>query len=270
MLYHSGARNFECSICSNKFFQMEHLKRHMQSIHHQELNHIQQQVPMNTEPKSKSRPMSYQYITNDTVKSSPANITPNSIYSNTENQNFQQENTCQSPSNHASSSLCYKVTSKCTYKCHRCEFSTAKIYALNEHMIGEHVDDDTFKTNSKSHMISLPFICSFCSYKTDKKNNLKRHLQNNHSSQFTAPLLLSNDAIMVHPNTRFQCGLCRRYFVNMDEFVKHMTDKHKMHVYILDSNNESTNSVQEQLKNRGRAEVLNIFFTQKLLLNSII
>jgi len=93
-------------------------------------------------------------------------------------------------------------------------------------------------------------------FRSDKKTNLKRHLQNNHSSQLTAPLLLSNDALMVHPNTRFQCGLCRRYHVNMNDFVKHMTEKHKMQVLIIDSNNEGCSSVQEQLRTHGRAELI--------------
>jgi hypothetical protein len=38
---------------------------------------------------------------------------------------------------------------------------------------------------------------------------------------------LSNDAVMAHPTTRFQCDLCRRYNNTMNEFVKHLTDKHK-------------------------------------------
>ena len=33
MLYHQGQRNYECPKCSNKFYQMEHLKRHLTSIH---------------------------------------------------------------------------------------------------------------------------------------------------------------------------------------------------------------------------------------------
>ena len=33
MLYHQGQRNYECPKCNNKFYQMEHLKRHLTSIH---------------------------------------------------------------------------------------------------------------------------------------------------------------------------------------------------------------------------------------------
>ena len=29
---------------------------------------------------------------------------------------------------------------------------------------------------------------------------------------------------------RFQCGLCRRYQSNVDEFIKHITEKHRMDV----------------------------------------
>jgi hypothetical protein len=73
---------------------------------------------------------------------------------------------------------------------------------------------------------------------------------------------------------RFQCGLCRRYQSNVDEFIKHITEKHRMdvniinhrkkkhflinlfflwQVVILDSANNG--NIHQQIKSRGRAEV---------------
>ncbi len=34
---------------------------------------------------------------------------------------------------------------------------------------------------------------------------------------------------------RFQCGLCRRYQSNVDEFIKHITEKHRMDVSVFDN-----------------------------------
>ncbi len=33
--------------------------------------------------------------------------------------------------------------------------------------------------------------------------------------------------------SRFQCGLCRRYQSNVDEFIKHITEKHRMDVCVF-------------------------------------
>ena len=247
MLYHSGARNYECSICGNKFYQMEHLKRHLQSIHHQDTQttSIQHPKQQHHDGGKRSRSLPRQYL-NNIVK--PVEV----------GNNLQQEQTivtasqpqqAQATANTATTSQqCYKVTSKCMYKCHQCDYSTIKLYSLNEHVINSHL-------NNSDSLINGLLLCSFCTYTTNKKINLKRHLQNNHSSQTTAPILLSNDALMIHPNTRFQCGLCRRYHSNINEFVKHITEKHKMQVCIIDSNlNE--NIIQEQLQTRGRAELI--------------
>ena len=247
MLYHSGARNYECSICGNKFYQMEHLKRHLQSIHHQDMQpstsssttmtNIQHQQHHDGGKRSRSLPRQYLNNNNNTIK--PVEISSN---------NIQQQQQVITSTQQQQQQQCYKVTSKCMYKCHQCDYSTIKLFSLNEHVINIHLNNNN-NTNSSS------LFCSFCTYTTNKKINLKRHLQNNHSSQTTAPILLSNDALMIHPNTRFQCGLCRRYHSNINEFVKHITEKHKMQVCIIDSNlNE--NIIQEQLQTRGRAELV--------------
>ncbi|CAF4637620.1 unnamed protein product, partial [Rotaria magnacalcarata] len=57
----------------------------------------------------------------------------------------------------------------------------------------------------------------------------------------------------INPLFRFQCGLCRRYQSNVDEFIKHITEKHRMDVVILDSANNG--NIHQQIKSRGRAEV---------------
>ncbi len=82
---------------------------------------------------------------------------------------------------------------------------------------------------------------------------VQRHLHHNHAGQSNTPVLLSNDALLSNPNTkyeekrkvsnvifcfiRFQCGLCRRYQSNVDEFIKHITEKHRMDVNIIQSEN---------------------------------
>ncbi|CAF3961928.1 unnamed protein product, partial [Rotaria sp. Silwood2] len=81
-----------------------------------------------------------------------------------------------------------------------------------------------------------------------------RHLHHNHAGQSNTPVLLSNDALLSNPNTKFQCGLCRRYQSNVDEFIKHITEKHRMDVVILDSANNG--NIHQQIKSRGRAELI--------------
>lgn len=82
---------------------------------------------------------------------------------------------------------------------------------------------------------------------------MKRHLHNRHSSQTVAPILLSNDAIITSGGTRFQCSTCLAYMANVNEYTKHMNERHAIQVYILDLNGET--SIQEQLQTKGRAEV---------------
>ena len=97
------------------------------------------------------------------------------------------------------------------------------------------------------------YPCSFCTYRANKKPNLKRHLNTKHSSQIAAPILLSNDPIIKNVNNRFQCSTCRSYLVNINEYIKHMNEKHGIQVYIVDMSGEV--SIQDQLNSKGRAEV---------------
>ncbi|CAF3567937.1 unnamed protein product [Rotaria sp. Silwood1] len=208
MLYHQGQRNYECPKCNNKFYQMEHLKRHLTSIHKLNIPQIGR---------------GNRLFGSDLLKrnSDMPNIPPP----------------------HGTVPQCYKVISKCVFTCQKCPFSTTKLYHLNEHVKSEHLQLD-----DSAH------VCTFCSYITDKKTNLKRHLHHNHAGQSNTPVLLSNDALLSNPNTKFQCGLCRRYQSNVDEFIKHITEKHRMDVVILDSANNG--NIHQQIKSRGRAELI--------------
>ncbi|UJR31208.1 hypothetical protein I4U23_018712 [Adineta vaga] len=208
MLYHQGQRNYECPKCNNKFYQMEHLKRHLTSIHKLNIPQIGR---------------GNRLFSSDILKrhSDMPNIPPP----------------------HGTVPQCYKVISKCVFTCQKCPFSTTKLYHLNEHVKSEHLQLD-----DSAH------VCTFCSYITDKKTNLKRHLHHNHAGQSNTPVLLSNDALLSNPNTKFQCGLCRRYQSNVDEFIKHITEKHRMDVVILDSANNG--NIHQQIKSRGRAELI--------------
>jgi hypothetical protein len=66
------------------------------------------------------------------------------------------------PPLHGTVPQCYKVISKCVFTCQKCPFSTTKLYHLNEHVKSEHLQLD-----DSAH------VCTFCSYITDKKTNLK-------------------------------------------------------------------------------------------------
>ncbi|CAF2771535.1 unnamed protein product [Rotaria sp. Silwood2] len=208
MLYHQGQRNYECPKCNNKFYQMEHLKRHLTSIHKLNIPQIGR---------------GNRLFSSDILK--------------------RNSDMPHIPPPHGTVPQCYKVISKCVFTCQKCPFSTTKLYHLNEHVKSEHLQLD-----DSAH------VCTFCSYITDKKTNLNRHLHHNHAGQSNTPVLLSNDALLSNPNTKFQCGLCRRYQSNVDEFIKHITEKHRMDVVILDSANNG--NIHQQIKSRGRAELI--------------
>lgn len=86
-------------------------------------------------------------------------------------------------------------------------------------------DDDLF-----DNIIINELTCSFCTYTADKKQILKEHLEFNHSSQSSVPILLSNDSILVNPNTKFKCGTCKLFLNSINEYITHMNDKHKIQV----------------------------------------
>jgi hypothetical protein len=163
------------------------------------------------------------------------------------------------PPPHGTVPQCYKVISKCVFTCQKCPFSTTKLYHLNEHVKSEHLQLD-----DSAH------VCTFCSYITDKKTNLKViNMINSREFLFNKFIYLSFSVIyiiimlvnrihryfyrMTHFYQiqiqskrkqgfllnfffslliRFQCGLCRRYQTNVDEFIKHITEKHRMDVNI--------------------------------------
>ncbi len=72
------------------------------------------------------------------------------------------------PPPHGTVPQCYKVISKCVFTCQKCPFSTTKLYHLNEHVKSEHLQLD-----DSAH------VCTFCSYITDKKTNLKVNIEKN-------------------------------------------------------------------------------------------
>jgi hypothetical protein len=233
MLYHTGARNFECKICGNKFFQMEHLKRHMQSIHNviscdstntttSSKSQVKTKKLLKTPKDSKEKiPPVMAPTTVTDIDISNSNLDDNIILveNNTVNQLLLEQNNShpalltqhnldQHHSNQDSSD-CYKITSKCVFKCQKCEFSTNKLFTLNDHVISKHVErvnytnemnsnselngdeateltdeftddlDDLDENNSQECDLSnlngndLNFSCAFCNFKSTKKNALK-------------------------------------------------------------------------------------------------
>ena len=234
MLYHTGARNFQCDLCVNKFFQMEHLKRHMQSIHNiTSVSNSNSQSNSSKTMKRKKLQGTLQLQKpnpTDLINANPQ-INPG-INLNCSDTNVQEK--------------CLKVTSNCIYKCKDCEFSNVELYKLNEHIIRNHSslvssdlasfveskdvnletdedsgvsnsgqnekEDTTFIINKNNEIFSSSesdkqifkiFPCSFCTFKTNKKSIIKRHLDENHSSLSPPePIFLSNDPILTDINTK--------------------------------------------------------------------
>ncbi|CAF0707513.1 unnamed protein product [Brachionus calyciflorus] len=242
MLYHMGARNFECTICGNKFFQMEHLKRHMQSIHNSSI--------ANLSTKAKK------------AEESEKNPLASTISNVQTNQQITQS---------------YTVLTKCLYKCQKCSFNSEELFDLNQHIIKEHTqktlndsqldiinndslydygeesDEDEenfseFEENFEHEDDLLCYMCSFCNYKTDKKSFLRSHLIKNHSSDVINPIILNNDSLVTDPNTKFQCGSCSFLLDNINDFTKHMMEKHKINVYLIDAPQNDQNLLQPQVK----------------------
>jgi len=167
------------------------------------------------------------------------------------------------------------------YKCQQCDYSTVKIYSLNDHINDKHsasnttnisqlisqeihfedyesvagddsqdeededlsfVDDiiNNYSNNPKT------FSCSFCAFTVDKKQTLRVHLEENHSSQASAPVLLANDSVLAQPNTKFKCDTCKLFLDNINEYIKHMNETHKIQVFLLDTNCESSSTQTQQ------------------------
>jgi len=209
MLYHTGARNFECTMCGNKFFQMEHLKRHMQSIHN-----IILQSEAQTNGKTTKKLSFYKHNpSNEFLKQCSINTTNENSTAESAGNSSTEENTQDhllsssnlSNQNTQGQSSC-KINVKCLYKCNKCQFETASLLALNQHVRNVHqlansqIEIEIFKeeeeqdeteeeennqdeigeefnaTLSEVQDFSLNnfiFNCSFCSYKSSKKAFLK-------------------------------------------------------------------------------------------------
>lgn len=164
MLYHAGARNFECKVCGNKFFQMEHLKRHMQSIHNScaaELNTLTAK-PSESKPDSNLSNKKINKIIELKQKSidEPPNdetnlplidnvdddkptmaddtvLSTNLTYPNDDEQTGAKiNNNCVNQIDQ--SQTYHKVISKCLYKCQKCDYSSTKLFNLNQHVINKH------------------------------------------------------------------------------------------------------------------------------------
>lgn len=285
MLYHTGARNFSCELCGNKFFQMEHLKRHMQSIHN-----------ITSQTTSSSSSVQKVYSQKSTTNKKPKKTYD--LQKLVDDGFIRQGPTIttiineEDASSYLSDRLCLRISSRCMYKCQQCEFSTVKLYNLNEHVFKRHLKNhDTNQMSSDSFLDDMLSFgqydnddnaefsdldeeqqilneknsngqanneyhsCSFCTYKTDKKLDLRRHLYNKHSSQSSLPIFLSNDPVFNNPSTRFQCYSCRINLESLNEYMKHMNEKHAIPVYILNLTGEI--SIQEQLRSKGKAEIIN-------------
>lgn len=203
MLYHIGARNFECHMCGNKFYQMEHLKRHLLSIHNLTQSELaslnltsSSNAPTNSplatsstnEPSATSTTTTTSPIAKRTAKSRSSTTkeasstkTLNSDLSTEEQQKVSQaseeiEKTPQPPQPQPSSC---KVMSKCIYKCPKCEeYTFGKLLALNQHIINKHSKElvhfmsaGTKPTEPKPNLTPSSSITTTSTFKTVNNNN---------------------------------------------------------------------------------------------------
>jgi hypothetical protein len=178
MLYHMGARNFECKECGNKFFQMEHLKRHMQSIHNTvveaksstntscHFNRAETTVIKKSTLTRKTlvaavqakqeysqheiiQPDKFEFdeINNDNKdvdtqnSSTIANSPPEKkLAATAQEQSLPVDNpdTNCGAQDDSLGPKSFNIISKSTYKCSHCDHSTARLFNLNQHNIREH------------------------------------------------------------------------------------------------------------------------------------
>jgi hypothetical protein len=201
MLYHTGARNFQCKMCGNKFFQMEHLKRHMQSIH----NVI---VPSQTQANGKiPKKLSFykhnpsnDFLKQCSINTTSENSTAESSANSSTEENTQDQLLYSSNPSHSDvqSQSSYKIDVKCLYKCNQCEFEIANLFSLNQHVKNVHqltssqieidfrqedeeeeeessqdevreIFDTALSETQDYNLNNFIFNCSFCSYKSSRK-----------------------------------------------------------------------------------------------------
>ena len=110
MLYHTGARNYACELCGNKFFQMEHLKRHMQSIHNF-ISSSNQSTSSNFSSKLEKK-LKRKIIYEEKSETPTIDLAKQSDQTNT--------------------------VTKCDFNCRQCDFSSVKMISLNEHIMSKH------------------------------------------------------------------------------------------------------------------------------------
>lgn len=189
MLYHMGARNYECKMCGNKFFQMEHLKRHMQSIHNV--------TGLSSLNKNKTKEFDNEKATEESY----LKIVP------TEEK---IDNIAIEPKKKITAEVFSESLTKCIYKCQKCQFNSENLYLLNEHNLNQHsnnyqneqnismnsfdyeddqseineeIDDENENENFEfeyqncldkmSESIEKKLFCSFCQFSTTRKIILK-------------------------------------------------------------------------------------------------
>jgi hypothetical protein len=195
MLYHMGERNYECTLCGNKFFQMEHLKRHMQSIHN---SSVSLPSTSNNESTRLSSRKKHRSISDELSLQNKQELAAGKQHKPADLLIAEHEQQS------------YKVTSKCVYKCPRCDFSCTQLYQLNKHaQHGNHsacvkpnssrsnnsendssqnsfdlsqdeedssafpADDNENSDSDNSEVNQSNYSCSFCQFKSDKKLELK-------------------------------------------------------------------------------------------------
>jgi DNA-directed RNA polymerase subunit RPC12/RpoP len=163
MLYHMGARNFECNQCGNKFFQMEHLKRHLQSIHN---TIFETKTSSNTtsgtsvysksyQPKKKRQAVNPPLLLKSEQNKPAGKTEP--IASEEEKKTVEKPvepvekvslDSCQLIENNLinyTESSAAKSSIKTSYTCTQCEYSSVGLFNLNQHIIRDHLRNEDLK-----------------------------------------------------------------------------------------------------------------------------
>ena len=232
MLYHMGARNFECKECGNKFFQMEHLKRHLQSIHN---------TFIDTKPSQSSNEDCFTRTSTKTTSSSAKKLNKNqeltklSIKLDKEEaiepqvepilkytnkiDTINKDNNTITDSTYITDSVSgiptppsFNIISKSMYKCLHCDHAMSNLFNLNQHIIREHL----VRTNKYENKLDA---LKNIEYEEDENTN--------HESELNSESFNDNFSDYDISQPYYQCSFCINYKANKKEqFKRHLKASH--------------------------------------------
>jgi hypothetical protein len=216
MLYHMGARNFECKECGNKFYQMEHLKRHMQSIHNIQLetgnvNNNENQSQTRRNKRSKSKLTNNKNTNNDQESPSMFNNKNNCMNQELKTEEIEPKEQNSDPS------------SKSLYKCLHCEYVNANLFNLNQHILREHALKNIELLNSFDDIQIVENIDNEYEEEDEDDEYENQSVANFSSSSAAASSIQDENLFQLNVNQNqpfFVCSFCKQYKTNIKYFFK--------------------------------------------------